>query len=155
MKEGLGSNQFEVVQHPESKITVIGSGPTGDKAARLLEYTLLAREIGFLTPQRTVIAQDVVDSWIRAAKIGKGIESLSPEQGRAFARNERLSAAIEKVLPRVELPGVPMVVLARSSGPSDRRGIGVHESAVSLAGDHLLIGAIKRVLAGYTTEKAH
>ena len=74
MKEGLGSNKFEVVQHPESKITVIGSGPTGDKAARLLEYTLLAREIGFLTPQRTVIAQDVVDSWIRAAKIGKGIE---------------------------------------------------------------------------------
>ena len=89
MAERPGPSQFEVVQHPESAITVIGSGPTGDKAARLLEYTPLAREVGFRTPHRTVIAQDVVDSWIKGARIGEGIESLSPAQGRALARNTR------------------------------------------------------------------
>lgn len=155
MRERGGPSQFEITHYEESDITVVGSGPIGDKAARLLEETPRAREVGFKTPTRAVIANDVINSWLQTAGIGTGIEELTPEQGLALTTNQRLHDEIVGTLGKVEITqSVPMALLARSSGPSDRRGVGVHESAVSLSNNDFLAQAVKRVLAGYTTTKA-
>lgn len=117
-------------------IVIIGNPDLiGDKARNLLQYTPRLREIGFSTPPRWFLAQDV-------------IESLLKEPGDVPTENHL--QIFGDIL--AQLGDGPVMV--RSSAAGDARGTGIYHSDVSASNIDYLSDAVRKVVSSYSSPAA-
>lgn len=133
--------------------TIIGTGPIGDKAGKLIDKTPAIRNVGWAVPHRVVLAQSVLDDILAHNGFRGGIGGIENLEGLdEKIRAGRLSPQQLALLTRVsrKLGGVPLAV--RSSAMGDARGSGTYQSVFTLPQKRAQ--AVLNVLASYFTPEA-
>lgn len=108
---------------------IVGEGSIGDKARQLYEKTPTLEDIGFYAPDRTVIAESVLDGYLRHNGFGDSLSEVEITPGiEDRIRNGQLSQQEYKILAgtRKRFEGRPLAI--RSSAQGDARGTGIYRS---------------------------